>query len=200
MSQITYSASAVKQSFWFMEFKKVVSLRLKGLDWDDIKKKNEDENIFGTKTPLRANQIWGTVSARMKCLDDSFYTIFDQSDLATQKLFVLTAIMKYDRLFGEFVYEVIREKIIIGNKDLVDSDVRVFFKNKQEQDANAANWTDETLTRLGRSYKTMLFEAGVLGQGTSTREILRPLLDKTMEKWLKDQKMNFYLKALKGVR
>ena len=200
MSNTKYSASAVKQSFWFMEFKKVVGLRLAGMDWDEIKQKNEAENIFGTKTPLRANQIWGTVSSRIRCLDDSFYNVFEQCDLASQKLFSLLAIMKYDKLFGEFVYEVIREKLIVGHDELTDADVRVFFKNKQEQDDNAAKWTEETLTRLGRSYKTMLFEAGVLSQGTNNRKIMRPLLDSTMEKWMKGYQMNYYLKALKGVR
>ena len=37
-----YSASAVKHAFWFMEFRKVVSLRSEGKTWEEIKKLNEE--------------------------------------------------------------------------------------------------------------------------------------------------------------
>ena len=147
MNSKEYSAGAVKHSFWFMEFRKVVSLRSDGLSWDEIKELNEKNNIFGAPTPLRQNQIWSTVSGRVKCLDDSadsslalensscsFFSVFQSCDVSAQKLFTLTAAMAYDRLFAEFIYEVIREKLIIGCNEFADSDIRIFFKNKQEQD------------------------------------------------------------------
>ena len=137
-----YSAGAVKHSFWFMEFRKVVSLRAEGKSWDEIKQLNENENIFGAPTPLRANQIWNTVSGRVKGLDESFYPVFQSCDVAAQKLFALVAAMAYDTLFAEFIYEVVREKMIIGTRELSDSDIRIFFKNKQEQDNKVAGWTE----------------------------------------------------------
>jgi len=195
-----YSAGAVKHSFWFMEFRKVVSLRAEGKTWDEIKQLNEDENIFGAPTPLRANQIWSTVSGRIKCLDDSFYPIFQSCDVSAQKLFALVAAMAYDTLFAEFVYEVIREKLIIGSNEYADSDIRIFFKNKQEQDDKVAKWTDVTTKRLGACYKTLLFEAGLTDKGKDLRKILKPILDPAMERWLLDQNMEYYVKALTGVR
>ena len=41
MDRREYSAGAVKHSFWFMEFRKVVSLRSEGMSWDDIRILNE---------------------------------------------------------------------------------------------------------------------------------------------------------------
>ena len=128
MNRKEYSAGAVKHSFWFMEFRKVVSLRLEGKTWEEIKRLNEEENIFGAPTTLRATQIFNTVSARVKTMDDSFYPVFEACDLASQKLFALVAAMTYDVLFGELVYELIREKMIIGSNELADSDLRIFFK------------------------------------------------------------------------
>jgi hypothetical protein len=200
MNKKPYSAGAVKHSFWFMEFRKVVSLRAKGKTWDEIKQLNEDENIFGAPTPLRANQIWSTVSGRIKCLDDSFYPVFQSCDVSAQKLFALVAAMAYDTLFAEFVYEVIREKLIIGSNEYADSDIRIFFKNKQEQDDKVAKWTDVTTKRLGACYKTLLFEAGLTDKGKDLRKILKPILDPAMERWLLDQNMEYYVKALTGVR
>lgn len=145
MNRKDYSAGAVKHSFWFMEFRKVVSLRSEGKTWEEIKQLNEEENIFGAPTVLRATQIFNTVSARVKSLDDSFYPIFESCDLASQKLLALVAAMTYDVLFGELVYELVREKMIIGSNELADSDLRIFFKDKQQQSDKAATWTEATI-------------------------------------------------------
>ena len=200
MNSGNYSASAVKHAFWFMEFRKVVTLRQEGKAWEEIKKINEEENLFGAPTPARARQIWNTVSARAKALDDGFYPLFANGDLSTQKLFALVAAMANDILFAEFVYEIIREKMIIGINEYSPSDIRLFFKHKQEQSEKAAGWTDQTLERLGQSYRNFLFEAGVTDNGREIRKILKPILDPEMERWLVDQHMDYYLKALKGVR
>lgn len=195
-----YSAGAVKFSFWFMEFKKVVRLLTEGKSYQEIKEVVENENLFAAATPARARQIYSTVTARIKSLDDSFYPIFLKGDLSTQKLFALTAALTHDRLFFDFVYEVIREKIIIGSNEYADRDIRIFFQNKQLQDEKVAKWTDETLNRLGRSYKTMLYEAGVTDKANGTRKILRPILDREMEQWIMAHHMELILKALTGVR
>ena len=195
-----YSAGAVKHAFWFMEFRKVVTLRNEGKTWEEIKKASEEENLFGAPTPARAKQIWNTVSARTKALDDSFYPIFMNSDLASQKLYALVAVMANDTLFAEFVYEIIREKMIIGINEYSPSDIRLFFKHKQEQCEKAAGWTDQTLERLGHSYRNFLYEAGVTDNGRGIRKILKPILDPEMESWLQKQHMDYYLKALKGER
>lgn len=200
MNRKEYSAGAVKHSFWFMEFRKVVSLRSQGKTWDEIKRLNEEENIFGAPTTLRAAQIFNTVSARVKGLDESFFSVFEECDLASQKLFALVAAMTYDVLFGELVYELVREKMIIGSDELADSDLRIFFKDKQQQSERAAKWTEATIKKLMVSYKSMLYEAGVTSKAKNVREIYKPLPDPLMENWMKDHGMTYQLKAITGVR
>ena len=200
MDRREYSAGAVKHSFWFMEFRKVVSLRSEGMSWDDIRLLNEKENIFGAPTSLRATQIFQTVSARVKSLDESFYPVFEACDLASQKLFALVAAMAYDTLFGALVYELVREKMIIGSNELSDSDLRIFFKNKQEQNEKAAKWTEATIKKLMVSYKSMLYEAGVTNKAKNVREIYKPLPDPAMERWMQEHGLEYELKAITGVR
>lgn len=68
MERKPYSAGAVKFSFWFMEFRKTVQLLSEGKSFADIKKLNEETNIYGAPTKLRAQQIYSTVTARIKTL------------------------------------------------------------------------------------------------------------------------------------
>ena len=201
MKRNKYSAGAVKFSFWFMEFRKVVQMLLSGKSFDDIKKLNEEENIFGASTPARAKMIYSTVTARIKSLDASFYQPFVDSDISTQKMFALSATLVHDTLFFDFVYEVVREKMIIGTNILSDADFSIFFKNKQEQYPEVEKFTDATIKRLARSYKTMLFEAGMINDTYGTeREIIKPVLDPVLKHWLDDFGYSQIAKALEGIR
>lgn len=200
MERKEYSAGAVKMSFWFVEFRKVVHLLDEGKSMDEVKQLALNKNLFAAPTILRANQIFSTVSGRIKALDESFIPVFMTGDLATQKLVALIAAMAYDTLFFDFVYEVIREKLMLGSNELKDSDVRVFFKDKQQQNEKVAAWTDATLVRLGRCYKTMLYEAGVIDKAKSARKIFRPILDPELTRWLEKNDMAIYMKALTGVQ
>jgi hypothetical protein len=202
MKRKPYSAGAVKFGFWFSEFRTFVTLLTEGRTFDEIKKINTEDNIFNASTPARAKQIYSTVSARIKTIDPSFYKLFFEADVRTQKLYALVAVLAHDTLFFEFVYEVIREKLIIGSDELLSSDLRVFFKNKQLQDDTVAKWQDYTLTRLGNAYQTMLYEAGVLSasDGKRMRKIYRPILDVSMESWLKAYDLELVYKALSGER
>ena len=195
-----YSAGAVKLSFWFAEIRKVIELLNSGKSIAEIKQMNIRENIFGAPTQVRATQIFNTVSTRVQGLDPSFYKLFVESDVSNQKLIVLIAIMQTDSLFFDFMYEVYREKLILGMNELKDSDLGIFFKNKQLQSEKVAKWTDYTLKRLGACYKTMLMEAGLINQSTGTRCIIKPILDKALEDCLKINEMEIILRSLTGVK
>lgn len=195
-----FSASAVKLPFWFMEFRKEVGLLYEGKTFADIKQLSFENNIFGAPTPARAQNIYLTVTSRIKNFDQSFYQIFQTSDIATQKVFVLSAIMAQDTLFFDFVYEVIREKMLLGLDEYTDTDIRIFFRNKQVQDEKIANWKEYTMHRLGVAYKNYLLEAGITDKGTVTRKIYRPVIDPAFEYWLDDHDMKQIVKAINGER
>jgi hypothetical protein len=200
MKRKEYSAGTVKLSFWFSEFRKMVHLLNSGKKLTEIKALNQKENIFSAPTQARATQIFNTVSGRVSSLDSSFYQLFEKSDLSTQKLITLIAIMQTDSLFFAFVYEVYREKLFMGSEELTDSDIRIFFKDKQLQSERVAKWTDHTLKRLGSCYKTMLMEADLIGRAVGNRKILKPILDKALEDCLRSKGMDLMIDALTGVR
>jgi len=200
MERKEYSAGMVKLSFWFSEFRKVIKLMNNGKSLPEIKKMNLEENIFSAPTEARAIQVFNTVSKRVKSLDRSFYILFEQSDILNKKIITLIAVMESDSLFFDFVYEVYREKLIIGVEELADSDFKIFFKNKQLQSEKVARWTDATLNNLKKAYKNILMEAGLINQSIGSRKILKPIIDKTLEECLKENGMEITLHALTGVR
>ena len=200
MERKEYSAGSTKHSFWFMEFRNEVKLLSEGRTFEEIRELCKTENIFVSVTPERALLTYNAVTARIKALGDSFYPVFMNGDVATQKLFALAAMMVNDTLFFDFVYEVIREKMIIGSNEYTQSDLNIFFKDKQLQCEKMAGWSEMTLGKLSRNYKTYLYEAGVTDKGKAVRKIYKPILEPDMERWLIDNDMKQIVKALSGVR
>lgn len=200
MQSKDYSAGAVKFSFWFAEFRKVISLLRSGKTIEEIKELAESDNIFSAATPLRSRQIFSTVSLRASGLPDAYYGVFENGTLETQKLIALIAIMNTDFLFFCFMNEVFREKLLTGDTVLTDADVRVFFMNKQRDSEKVAGWTDATLNRLQRCYKTYLAEAGLLERGSGDRKIIKPLVARDLIELIADGDMKPILNALTGAR
>lgn len=77
MKRKAYSAGTVKMSFWFMEFRKVVGILAEGKSLDEIKKINQNENIFAAPTTLRSKQIlnFGYIDAK-PTLESFVLTLF----------------------------------------------------------------------------------------------------------------------------
>lgn len=200
MKRNEYSASAVKHQFWFNEFRQTVKLLNDGRSLEQIKSLVLEDNLYSASSTARAKQIFSTVTARISELDSSFYRVFSYADLQTQKMFALIAAMAYDTLLFDLVYELIRDKIILGTYEISEKEFVRFIENKQQQDDRAASWTEETCKRLAGTYKSILFEAGVLDSNNGDRKIIKPIIDIDLSDWLNDHGMEIYYKALTGVR
>lgn len=194
-----YSAGLMSQSFWFLEFKKVVKMRQEGTADDDIKKKCVEENLFGAAKEYRALRMAGYIITRVKTMDDTLVDLFCTSDLATQKLINLVTILRTDRLFFEFVYEIYREKVILGVEVMEESDVNVFFTRKEAQSELIAGWKDSTKRHLRSCYLNFMTDANLLTVVDKKKMITPPILDIALERYLQSAGEEVLVKALAGV-
>lgn len=199
MIEPTYSAGLMSQSFWFIEFKKVIKLISEGKSEDEIKQMCIEENLFGAAKEYRAKRMYGYIWNRVKKLDKTLMELFLNSDLATQKIINLVAIIRSDRLFFEFVFEVYREKNIIGTQVLEDTDANIFFKNKEIQSEDIAAWKDTTKRKLRQVYFNYLIDANLLTVVDKKKTITPPILDIALERYLETCGDSAIIKAITGV-
>lgn len=193
-----YSSGLVAESFWFIEFKKFLKLRYEGKTWEEIRTLCLENNLLGISKEYRAKRIFGYLKNRVETIDDGLINIFHASDLSSQKIINLVAMMKQNSLFFEFLYEVYRDKVIIGNDQLTPSDINVFFKNKQAQDDTISTWTDVTLKRLRSSYMNFLSDAGLLTSINKQKQITPPIIDAALERYLEETGDILLVKAITG--
>lgn len=195
----TYSAGLMSQSFWFVEMKKLVKLIADGKTEQEIKKLCIEENLFGAAKEFRARRMFGYLWNRAVNLDEKMIELFVESDLATQKLINLISILIGDRLFFEFVYEVYREKSILGSTCLTEADASIFFNNKEIQSESIATWADTTKMKLKNIYFNFLTDANLLTVVNKEKTITPPILDIALERYLESVDLGSIVRAITGV-
>lgn len=199
MLDCKYSAGIMAQSFWFNEFKQFLNLIKNESNADEIKRIVIEENLFGAPNEYRAKRMYGYISNRVNVIEAELRNLFFSSDLATQKIINLISILRKDRLFFEFLYEVYREKIIIGEEKLDLADGKTFFNHKETQDESLAEWKDTTKRKVQSAYFNFMTEANLLrSEGQKNYTITPPLLDIALESYLQSHGEASIVKAVTG--
>lgn len=193
--ELDYSATLTGASFLLYELKQVLKLKRENLSDSIIKRKVIDENVFDYQATPSLKRIVPSVLRRANVLDVYLQELVLNSPLEVGKIINLYAIMKTDKLFFEFMNELIREKLNTNNYLLEKKDLNIFFITKAEQNEKIANWTELTINKLKQVYIKLLYEAGVL-RDKKTGELSRVLLDEDIKSHLKSIGDNVYLKAM----
>lgn len=197
--ELPYSAGLMSQSCWFVEFKKIIQLVADGKSQEEIRIQCLENNLLGAAKEYRAKRVYGYLISRAKMLDAAGVRLFMESDLSTQKILNLVAILRGDRLFFEFVYEIYREKVILGQLELEDRDFSIFFRTKGEQSELVEKWNDSTKGHLKSNYVTCMTDANLLYFEGRKRLITKPIVDNSLIRYLNDSGDQAILAAITGV-
>ena len=193
-----YSASLASASFWFIESKKIADFILEGYSKKEIMEMAINDNIFQVKTNNRVKEVVNGVYRRLNSFPEDILECFIRVDVNSAKVFVLISILNDDKLFFEFMHEVFKEHILLGDMTLKNRDFDIFFDNKSYQSEVVDNWTDETVARLKRGYRNMLSEAGILDTSKKEKVIIVPFVDLKLQQLLIDNNFGPYLFSITG--
>jgi len=193
-----YSAGMASNSFFLSETRKTAELLTTGTDFPEIRSLARDENIYQVVNVGRARNIASSIIKRLQSLPNVLMEQIANSDIGTAKLLILISIMKTDLLFFEFMHEVYRPAILLGEYIITDRAINTFFDEKKVQSEIVANWTEETIIRLKQCYIKLLVEAGVLNNKADVRKIIIPHIDYNLRKQLEDNGLTLYLNAVTG--
>ena len=194
-----YSAGMVSRLFWLSETRKTAEFLINGKNKNEIKELAIKENIYQVRAEDRALRIVSMTLKRLASLPVNLIDQIANGDIGTVKLLVLISIMKTDLLFFEFVHEVHRQAIILGEHKITDRAINTFFDVKKAQSEVVSSWTDGSIKKLKQCYIKMLFDAGVLINATTgERLIMIPPVDYKLRKLLEDNNLKAYLNAITG--
>lgn len=193
--ELEYSANLTGASFLLYELKQVLKLKKRGLADQEVRVKVINENLFDCKGITSLKRTVPTVIKRANTLDEQLQESILSGPLDVGKIINLYAIMKTDRLFFEFMDEVIREKLEENNYVIEKKDLNVFFVTKAEQDEKMAKWTEQTIDKLKQVYMKLLYETGFL-KGKKSGELSRVILDEDFKRQITYIGDSGYLRAM----
>lgn len=196
VKNLEYRSTIKSMSYLYIETKKASGLVLQGLKDFQIKDMSIKENIFQMKSEARKREVASMVLKRLKSLDEFLLNKLANGDLETSKQIVIYAIMKTDRLFFEFMNEVYRDKNILKEKYITDSDFNVYFERKCEQSDTVAAWKEYTFYKLKQVFIRILFESGLIKNKKGDKEITIPIIDYDLSQHLKEIGDGIYLEVM----
>jgi hypothetical protein len=197
-NKLEYKSTIKSKPFLYKEMKKAAELMNQGFKDFEIKDMSRNDNIFQVNTEARKSEIASIVIQRLKAIDDFLVEKIVNGEIGTSKQIVVYSIMKTDRLFFEFMYEVFREKILMGDSTLQDKDFDIFFSRKKEQSKKVDSWTNYTFYKLKQVYIRILFEAGFIKGRKRDRVIVKPIIEEELVQHLKKIGDEKYLNSLMG--
>ena len=125
-----YNASATKYLFWFVETRETARLLL-NKPIDEVKKIVIEDNLYQQKSESRLRNEFGCIKKRLEALPEQLIRMMVTSDINTGKLIAFVGCMASDRLLFDLMYEVYRQKVYMGEPNITDADLNIFFKDKQ---------------------------------------------------------------------
>ncbi|SDT08954.1 Putative inner membrane protein [Paenibacillaceae bacterium GAS479] len=181
--QLGYSATLTGAAFMLFELKQVLILKQLGFSDEEIKEKVLAENLFQYTVKASIKRSIPSVFRRAEVLDSTLCKMLLEHSLETSKIINIYAIMKTDRLFFEFMNEVIRDKWESDNYLFEKKDLNLYFIAKAEQDTGVAGWTEQTVSKLKNVIQRILLGSGIL-KDKKTGELNRILLDEQLKQHL----------------
>lgn len=177
-----YSAKLTGESFLLYEFKIIAKLKKEGFSDKDIRKLVLEENLFQYKFKSSITRRLTPLLQRINMLDNTLIDMLINDPLGNGVVINLYAIMKNDRLFFEFMNEVVKEKLQNTSEIIEKKDINIYFEQKAEQNEIITKWSDTTIQKLKQVIKKILSEAKVLN--LKTGEVHKLIMSQGLKKYL----------------
>jgi len=192
-----YSSSIGKLPFLFLETKKFAKLLCDGKSFDEILELSLKQNIFQLDKEDRRKMVPLIITKRLKNLDEDLINILANGDDDTAKLITFLSIIKTDRLFFEFMWEVFRDKYILKEPQMENKDFVLFFENKANQSEQINNWGQNYIKKFISTYKTILCQANLCKREKTHFKIIKPIIHEITLLYIKKNRENdIYCEAM----
>lgn len=193
-----YSSIIKSRPLFYIETKRLAKLVIQGLNEIELKEQVINQNIFQVNTEQRKRDIASAILNRFNAIDDHLIKNIYISDIETSKIIVLYAILKTDLLFYEFMEEVFSEKLFYQDSTISDKDFNQFFEVKRQQSERVSSWKDYTLRKIKQVYIRILHEAGLIKNHRKQREIIIPIINQDILKYMRQTDDPKYINAIVG--
>lgn len=192
-----YNASITSSLFWVQESRKTAIYIKDGLSREELCELSRKENIYMAPSDDRKRKIANTTYDRIILLPPKLIAFLSDCDLESAKIIVLLSIMLKDDLFHDFMVEVYKEKMMLGDKKIINNDVRIYIEEKRNMYEDAAKISDASVYKLGQTFIKFLIECGLV-ENAKTGKIKVPYIDYKLVNLLEESGYRDFISIMTG--
>ena len=175
-----YSLSLTAASLMSFETEQVALLFLQHKDWEVVKNLVVDDNIMQKGTISTRKREFAEIKKRLKNISDDDLRFISNCTTDELKLYCLFLCSKTYRVIFEFISEVIRDKYLMFDYSILDSDYIRFIESKTMDSIKLQNITENTEYKIKQVIFKIL-EQSTLIDSAKLRNIQKPYISDELE-------------------
>lgn len=157
-----YTGCLTGNPFLYFETKTVAMLLLQEYNPKTVAERIGSSDLFQYRSLKSVNKRVNTICKRLEGIDRYILERLASGSAQEGKIISLLAIARSDRLFREFLGEVVSPKMHGVQNRLMEGDIRRFFDVKTEVSPKVATFSESTQKKLRAIYLNILFSIGIL--------------------------------------
>jgi len=173
--KIDYKLSFTSASLLLNDSIKVAEIYYHKKNWQATKEIILKENILQRKKEGTIVRELQEIRHRLSALTERQLELLLNSNGETQKLILFLGVCKYYKYIQEFTVEVLRQKLILFDNQIYDSDYEKFFSQKSSSSNKLISISETTREKIKRVLFTILWQAGIINS-VKSKIIQQPFL------------------------
>lgn len=176
-----YSLSFTAASLMSFETEQVALLFLQHKDWKVVKNLIVDDNILQKGTISTRKREFTEIKKRLNDISDDDLKFISNCTTDELKLYCLFLCSKTYRLIFEFISEAIRDKYLMFDYSILDSDYVRFIESKMMNSKKLQKITENTEYKIKQVIFRIL-EQSTLIDSAKSKNIQKPYISEELEK------------------
>jgi hypothetical protein len=162
-----YNAEIVAGALIPSESRIIAQLTLDSVSKEQLKHLLTIENILQKRSPATAIRAAELIKKRFALVDEDLLRIIATGSRQALMQALLVAAIKHNKLIGDFMLRVVKEKWRLFETKLKPIDWENFLLECEQTDETVLQWKVTTREKLGQVVKKCLVEAGFLESATN---------------------------------
>ena len=133
---------------------------------DLIKNEIADNKFLKTNSESARKRIIHEIKIRYNAVGNDVFSLYKDLDQNEKKIFIYFTCLKTYRLVFDFIFDVVIERWLSGNKILNIDDSLFYLDKKSSNHREIENLADSTVKKIGSVMIKMLKDVGMLKDGT----------------------------------
>jgi len=175
-----YSLSFTAASLMFYETEQVARLYLEHDDWKVVAEMVVDDNVLQKGTVSTRKREFAEIKKRLVNLNKDELLFLTEATTDELKLYCLVLCAKTYRLIFEFISEVVRDKYLMFDYVIYDSDYAKFIESKTASSEKLQSITEKTEYKIKQVIFRILEQSSLI-DSSKARNIQKPYISDELQ-------------------